>query len=191
MSGVENWPIWSWAVLLFNTTDWEKGPWIIKSQSVFELRSMTQPYKTAVRKLKARWPRLCIFYSHCWAQALGFHIFFCCSCVYCCRCYYFPTSCLRGVNPKCGLGFFFLLRTCSLCCILSIIFVLIMAYVVLHDFSPFLLLHMKWAHYKYQTWIILGVNPQKSSQQKVNWVWGCQWCHWDSAEILMDPQVWV
>lgn len=32
---------------------------------MFELRSMTQPYKTAVRKLKARWPRLCIFYSQC------------------------------------------------------------------------------------------------------------------------------
>lgn len=32
---------------------------------MFELRSMTQPYKTAVRKLKARWPRLCIFYLGC------------------------------------------------------------------------------------------------------------------------------
>ena len=43
---------------------------------MFELRSMTQPYKTAVRKLKARWPRLCIFYLGCGHRHLYPYIVF-------------------------------------------------------------------------------------------------------------------
>lgn len=51
VSGVENWPIWSWAV--YYSTWLGKRSWIIKSQSVFELRSMTYT-SSSFRKLKSQ-----------------------------------------------------------------------------------------------------------------------------------------
>lgn len=166
MSGVENWPIWSWAVLLFNTTDWEKGPWIIKSQSVFELRSMTQPYKTAVRKLKARWPRLCIFYSHCghrhWDPTFSLLLCLLLSLLL------FPHKPFERRKPKILAGTFKL--QLPLCFILIIILILTVKQIVLLAFYP--LLHRKLAHYNHPIWIILGANPQKCSQEKVNWALG-------------------
>lgn len=131
---------------------------------MFELRSMTQPYKTAVRKLKARWPRLCIFYSHSghrhWDPTFLLLLCLLLSLLL------FSHKLLERCKPQIVTGIFLLqsfsplypgyhfgfnnATDCAAC------------------FFSLLLLHGKRAHYKHQIWIIFVVNPQKHSQEKVN-----------------------
>lgn len=155
---------------------------------MFELRSMTQPYKTAVRKLKARWPRLCIFYSHCghrhWDSTFLLPLCLLLSLLL------FSHKLFERCEPKMWIGIFFIAKFLSLlypdprlgfnngkgCAVW---------------FLSLPLPRRKWDHCKHHIWIILGVNPQKHSEQRVNWVLGCQWCHRNSTEIPMDLHSWV